>query len=142
MNKVKVDYTFEQLGQLIEQYNDLFLSKEVLALEGSLGAGKTSFVAALLKRWGVTDPIASPTFNYVNVYRLPNNKTVYHFDLYRLSTMEMFLKSGFGDYLYQENSICIIEWPEIIKPLLLKSVCFIEIQFLQMDVRRLIVNLS
>ncbi len=135
-------YTLDQVDMVAMQCAIFIQDVSVVTLTGTLGAGKTTFVSALLKQWGVRVPIVSPTFAYVNEYRLLNEKTVYHFDLYRLETQDAFERAGFGDYLYQENSLCIIEWPEVIMPLLTKSVCDISIEFLELKARRLMVNIK
>lgn len=142
MSILNISYTLDQVDMVAMQCAIFIQDVSVVTLTGTLGAGKTTFVSALLKQWGVRIPIVSPTFTYVNEYRLSNGKTVYHFDLYRLETQEAFERAGFGDYLYQENSLCIIEWPEIIMPLLTKSVCGISIEFLELRARRLMVNIK
>jgi len=96
----------------------------VITLEGQLGAGKTTLVRELLSLFGVQQPIISPTFNYMQVYATKQGKRVYHFDLYRLPSLESFFAGGFEEYLYAPNSITVIEWPKIIEPLLIN---FLEI---------------
>lgn len=109
----------------------------VLTFTGSLGAGKTTLVGTMLREMGVSKPVVSPTFTYMNVYTLADGRTAYHFDLYRLDSLESFEQAGFADYLYQDNSICFIEWPEIIKPLLTYSVMHVDIDFVGMEKRQL-----
>lgn len=138
MRTLKIDYNLDQVSLVVDQYAQQFKDLSIITLTGSLGAGKTTLVSALLKQWGVRVPVISPTFTYVNVYELADGRTAYHFDLYRLETREMFEQAGFGDYLYQPNTVCLIEWPEIIMPLLTKSVCSISIEFLGLESRRLI----
>lgn len=142
MSILNILYTVDQVDIVAMRCAMYAHNVSVVTLAGTLGAGKTTFVSALLKQWGVPAPVVSPTFTYVNEYRLSNGKAVYHFDLYRLETQEAFERAGFGDYLYQENSLCIIEWPEIIMPLLTKSVCDISIEFLELKARRLMVNIK
>jgi len=87
----------------------------VWTFTGTLGAGKTTLVQEMLGILGVQGPIQSPTYTYVTVYALPNARRLYHFDLYRLSSHNEFVQAGFDEYLYDERSLCFIEWPEIIK---------------------------
>lgn len=108
---------------------------KVYTFTGPLGAGKTTIVQRLLARFGVTEPITSPTFAYVNTYRSKDNQLLYHFDLYRLKNEDDFLISGFDELLYQENSWAFIEWPEIIKPLLTHHVCNSTIEYKSQDER-------
>ncbi|MBP7500043.1 MAG: tRNA (adenosine(37)-N6)-threonylcarbamoyltransferase complex ATPase subunit type 1 TsaE [Chryseobacterium sp.] len=83
----------------------------ILLLKGNLGAGKTTFSQFLLKELGSQDEISSPTYSIVNEYNTPKGK-VFHFDLYRLRSVEEAYDFGIEEYL--ENCfLSIIEWPEI-----------------------------
>ncbi len=87
------------------------LQHNILLLKGNLGAGKTTFSQFLLKELGSTDEISSPTYSIVNEYDTPKGK-VYHFDLYRLKSVEEAYDFGIEEYL--DNAfLSIIEWPEI-----------------------------
>lgn len=87
------------------------LHHNILLLKGNLGAGKTTFSQFLLKELGSTDEISSPTYSIVNEYDTPKGK-VYHFDLYRLKSVEEAYDFGIEEYL--DNAfLSIIEWPEI-----------------------------
>ncbi len=91
---------------------------DVVCLRGDLGAGKTTFakgiISALVSELHLDD-IASPTFVTMNLY-----KNIAHFDLYRLKDSNVFIESGFEEYL-EEPYIAIIEWPDIIEDLLPKN---------------------
>ncbi|NBQ16795.1 tRNA (adenosine(37)-N6)-threonylcarbamoyltransferase complex ATPase subunit type 1 TsaE, partial [bacterium] len=86
-----------------------------------------------------TEPITSPTYTYVNVYRL-NGITFYHFDLYRLNSLDDFIQAGFDEYLYQPDSYCFIEWPEIIEKLIEKDLCKVIIDYDTEDSRFVVVK--
>lgn len=60
-------------------------SGDVVALTGELGAGKTTFIQGLVAGWGSSDPVTSPTFILVNVYRREDGSEFYHLDAYRLT---------------------------------------------------------
>ena len=92
-------------------------SERLIALYGSMGAGKTTFTAALCKVLGVEDPVCSPTFTLVNEYRLPDGDLFYHFDFYRLKNSREALDIGLYDYL-DSGCLCLMEWPEVIEELL------------------------
>lgn len=94
-----------------------------MTFTGSLGAGKTTLISNLVRQLGTQDQVNSPTFTYVNIYQLPDGKKIYHFDLYRINFLEEFIAAGFDEYLYAPNSWALIEWPEVIKPLLTHDVC-------------------
>lgn len=93
--------------------------RTVVALHGEMGAGKTTFINALCRELGVeTDPTASPTFALVNEYRSDTTaELIYHFDLYRLENLDEALDMGVEDYL-DCGAVCLIEWPDIIDPIL------------------------
>jgi tRNA threonylcarbamoyladenosine biosynthesis protein TsaE len=82
----------------------------VVFLEGDLGAGKTSFSRAVIRALGHTGPVKSPTYSLVEVYVI-SSLYLYHFDFYRFEAHEEFLDAGFSEY-FNENSICLVEWPE------------------------------
>ena len=98
-------------SQILTQYNDV----RFFALQGDLGAGKTALVKAFTKHLAIEDEVSSPTFSLVNEYGNP--PCVYHFDLYRLATLQDILQIGFEDYL-DSGHYCFIEWPEKITMLL------------------------
>ena len=83
----------------------------ILLLKGNLGAGKTTFSQFLMKELGSQDEISSPTYSIVNEYDTPKGK-VFHFDLYRLKSVEEAYDFGIEEYL-DNCYLSIIEWPEI-----------------------------
>ncbi|MBR1800563.1 MAG: tRNA (adenosine(37)-N6)-threonylcarbamoyltransferase complex ATPase subunit type 1 TsaE [Bacteroidaceae bacterium] len=99
--------------------------RRVVAFYGSMGAGKTTFIAALCRELGVTEPVTSPTFAIVNEYRTTalspaggvGEGSIFHFDFYRIKRLEEAYDIGFEDYL-DSGHLCLIEWPELIEELL------------------------
>ena len=87
------------------------LQHNILLLKGNLGAGKTTFTQFLLKNLGSSDEVSSPTYAIVNEYHSPKGN-IFHFDLYRMKSIEEAYDIGIEEYL--DNAfLCIIEWPEI-----------------------------
>lgn len=87
------------------------LQHNILLLKGNLGAGKTTFTQFLLKNLGSKDEVSSPTYAIVNEY-YASKGTIFHFDLYRMKSIEEVYNIGIEEYL--DNAfLCIIEWPEI-----------------------------
>ena len=83
----------------------------VVALIGPLGAGKTLFVRGVAEGLGVSDPrlVSSPTFVLIQEYA--GRLAVYHFDTYRLSSVEQFLELGPFEY-FESDVVCLIEWAD------------------------------
>ncbi len=101
-------------GQFLKAVGD----RRVFAFHAPMGAGKTTFIAALCRRLGVGDDSASPTFSILNEYSAGDGSTpVYHFDFYRLEHPEEAYDIGVEDYFYSGN-YCLIEWPDIVDALL------------------------
>lgn len=85
-----------------------------LYLHGDLGAGKTALTRALLHAAGHQGRVKSPTYTLAEPYEVKIAErmvTVIHFDLYRMASPEEFLDAGFREH-FNENTICIVEWPE------------------------------
>lgn len=99
--------------QFVEEQSD----GRVFAFYGQMGAGKTTFIAAVCKVLGIEEPVNSPTFAIVNEYVADNGETVCHFDCYRLNTLRDALNIGIEEY-FASGNICFIEWAENIEELL------------------------
>ena len=101
------EYT-EALGRKLA---GLLRGKEMIALFGDLGAGKTAFTRGLCAGLGITQGVSSPTFAIVNAY---NGKfPVYHFDMYRVSSADDLFAVGYYDYI--GTGVIVIEWSENIE---------------------------
>lgn len=84
--------------------------KCIIYLQGELGAGKTTLARGFLHGAGYTQSVKSPTYTIVEPY-LIGNKTIYHFDLYRLTDAAELNYIGALDY-FNENATSLIEWSE------------------------------
>lgn len=93
----------------------------VFALYGKMGAGKTAYISALTEVLGVLDRSSSPTYALVNEYLGGDGEPVYHFDFYRIESVDEAYDMGFEEYIYS-GSYCFIEWPERIEKLLPEDV--------------------
>ena len=93
----------EELGRTLR-------APAVIALQGELGAGKTTLAQAICRGLGIREDVTSPTFALVNQYEV-DGTTVYHLDLYRLNGPEDLTNLGWDD-IVNSGEIVLIEWPE------------------------------
>ena len=108
----KVNET-ERIGFLL---GETVKDGSVVAMFGDLGAGKTAFTRGFAKGMGINSDVSSPTFALVNEYR-GNSRTLYHFDMYRISGWDDLYSTGYFDYL-ESGGCLIIEWSENIEAIL------------------------
>lgn len=111
----------------------------VITFKGDLGAGKTTLIKEVCKQLGVQENVSSPTFGLVNVYTGSGEKEMYHFDCYRMKDISEAYDIGFEEYL-DSNNICLIEWPEIIEPLLPPNAISVQISIAANQQREIIVS--
>ena len=111
-------HSLADLPQVASEFIQTLGNRRVVAFQGKMGAGKTTFIKALCEQLGVCDMVNSPTFSIVNEYTDAEGQTLaYHFDLYRLKSVAEALDMGAEDYFYSGH-YCFIEWPDVADALL------------------------
>ncbi|TPV31517.1 tRNA (adenosine(37)-N6)-threonylcarbamoyltransferase complex ATPase subunit type 1 TsaE [Paucihalobacter ruber] len=131
---MELTYKLEELPKAVDTVLKQLNSK-VVCFYGDMGAGKTTFIKAIVKALGSNDVVSSPTFSLVNPY-VTEKDTIYHFDLYRVQDVEELYQIGIEDYLDSDAWI-LIEWPQIIADLLPETHSALYFSTVNNDVRSL-----
>lgn len=115
----------------------------VIALEGELGAGKTTLVQGLAKILGIKSKIKSPTFTLMKKYKIPrlqNSRYLYHLDCYRLKNHKDLLLFGIKDILKDKENVILIEWPERINKILPQKHIKISLEHIDKNTRKITIK--
>ncbi len=99
---------------------------QVYCLDGDLGVGKTVFAQGFAAGLGIAEPVSSPTFTILQQYEegaLP----LYHFDVYRIGSVEEMDEVGYEDFFYGDG-VCLIEWSRMIEEILPEDVVKVQIE--------------
>jgi len=135
----------ENLEETSQMAKDFLLSLEpsetatVVALEGNLGAGKTTFAQALGKHLGVEENMVSPTFVIMKIYPI-NFKTfkhLIHIDAYRLEKESELLHLGWNEIIKEPENLVLIEWPENVPGLIPANAKRISLKFIDENTREI-----
>jgi len=110
----------------------------VICLQGELGAGKTTLVQGLAQGWGSLDPVSSPTFILVNIYRKPDAEMLFHLDTYRISSNEEAEELDIEEMINQGP--LVIEWPERIRSLLPDQYLWVALGYQGEEVRSILLT--
>ena len=116
---MEIEFSLDELNAAAEELTGWLNDHPVLALQGEMGAGKTTLIGALCRNWGVVDATNSPTFSIINAYETTSGKSIFHLDLYRLDSPEEAFAAGVTDVIESGNR-CLVEWPERL-PVLFRS---------------------
>ncbi len=115
----------EQTIQLGQKIGSKLQKGDILAMQGTLAAGKTTITKGIALALGIKEDITSPTFCLISEYE--GKMPLYHMDVYRLDGTEDFINLGVDDMLYG-NGVCIIEWSEKIMDELPKNTIIIKLE--------------
>lgn len=101
----------ESLPQAADQFAKALGAARHVAFDGPMGAGKTTFIAALCAEMGVEDEVNSPTFSIINEYRDGCGREIFHFDFYRVESEAEAADLGLEEY-FDSGSLCLMEWAD------------------------------
>ena len=138
---LQISYSLANIGSIMHQFWQCAHQYSVLAFNGEMGAGKTTFIHALCHYLGVGDAVSSPTFALINEYHFlkgGSDKTIYHMDWYRLRDTEEAIAAGLEDALNQKDAYCFVEWPEKALDLLPRPYLWMDIKMGEQAEERLI----
>lgn len=131
---MKHTFTLYEIDNIAQVLLSTAKSK-VLCFYGSMGAGKTTLIKALVQQLGSIDVASSPTFSLVQEYHnAQGNVLAYHFDFYRLHEEQEALDLGFDEYLHS-NAWILIEWPQNIATLLPQQAVAVHLDFVDESTR-------
>nr|WP_319271047.1 tRNA (adenosine(37)-N6)-threonylcarbamoyltransferase complex ATPase subunit type 1 TsaE [uncultured Draconibacterium sp.] len=133
MYSIKIN-SLDELNVAAKELISAFNDDRVFAFYGKMGAGKTTFIQSICRALGSDDNVTSPTFALINEYNTAELDSIFHFDFYRIKDIEEAFDLGYEDYIYS-GSYCLIEWPEMIEPLLPEKMVEIKIEVQEDDTR-------
>ncbi len=135
--------SLEHIDEVAKAFTDFLQSVEqrkIISFVGKMGVGKTTFIKAICKVWGVQDNVCSPTFAIVNQYASKVYGDVYHFDFYRLTNIYQALDIGVEEY-FSSGNYCLVEWAENIREFMPEDTLEVTIKELDDNTRLLTVNI-
>ncbi|MGP1588001.1 MAG: tRNA (adenosine(37)-N6)-threonylcarbamoyltransferase complex ATPase subunit type 1 TsaE [Treponemataceae bacterium] len=120
-----------------EKFGSKLKAGDIVAYEGTLAAGKTTFTKGIAKALKIDEDVTSPTFTLISEYegRLP----LYHFDAYRLDGAESFIDIGAEEFMYGKG-VCAIEWTENIKSAIPSNAIKVCISILAAETRKITIE--
>lgn len=127
----------EETISLGKKIGQTLKSGDVIALDGTLAAGKTYLTKGIAQGLDIDEDITSPTFTLISEYS--GRLHLYHIDVYRLDGVEDFLDLGAEEILYGEG-ICVIEWSEKVKSVLPPATVYINISINEDNSRTIKIN--
>ncbi len=142
MQKVIKIASLDAIDSAAREFIATMGDETVYAFHGEMGAGKTTFINALSRALGVEDDTTnSPSFSIINEYRSDTTaELIYHFDLYRLESIEEAFDIGVEDY-FDSGALCFLEWPERIADILPDDTVNVSIKVLDDDSREITIDL-
>ena len=134
-NESFITNNFEETCELGKKFAKKIKSGDIILLYGDLGSGKTTFVKGFLEAFNYAYDVTSPTFSLINEYEA--DKKVVHIDCYREKNVNRWINLGIVDY-FNDSSIVVIEWPEILNDIFPEDVIKIKFNHLAQNKREVV----
>jgi tRNA threonylcarbamoyladenosine biosynthesis protein TsaE len=122
-------YDLDQIAAVILSQ---FPQQKLFCFNGTMGAGKTTFIKSFCKLLGFEGLVNSPTFPIINIYE--NHNMIFHIDCYRLKDSDEAIEAGIED-CFCSDKYCFVEWPSIIKTIIPSNSIYINIELAVNDER-------
>lgn len=129
--------SLDELDNVAREVLDSLAGRTVVAFDAPMGAGKTTLISRIAAMLNADDDVASPTFAIVNQYE--GDRTIFHFDMYRIERVEEALDFGCEEY-FASGELCLVEWPEKIEPLLPEDTMVVRIEIKSDTERRFVIR--
>jgi tRNA threonylcarbamoyladenosine biosynthesis protein TsaE len=126
----------EQTRRVGMRLGALLKPGDLVALVGDLGSGKTTLVQGIAAGWGTLDPVSSPTFVLVNVYRHSDGSRLFHLDTYRLNGSAEAVDLDLDTML--DQGPMVVEWAERVKEVLPEEGLWVHLNYIDEAQRDLI----
>ena len=110
-------FTLDDIDDIANKFISHLNNLNIVAVNGNMGAGKTTLIHAICRQMGVTGKMSSPTYSIIQQYKTENNLTINHIDVYRLKDTNEAIQAGVEDAI-NSGDFCFIEWPEKIADIL------------------------
>jgi|SRR3990167_2816083 len=135
--------TKQKAGELIKDIveKEAGSTAHVLALQGDLGSGKTTFTQGVAEALNITERVNSPTFVIEKIYKIENHpcwEHLIHIDAYRLDNENELAHLGWKEVIENPKNLIVIEWSEKVQGLLPETATKISFSFLNESDRKII----
>lgn len=132
---MQIIYNLSQIDEVASKLiNDVH--SKIFMFYGEMGVGKTTLIKSITKYLGVLDVVSSPTFSLVNEYKTQDGKTIFHFDFYRINSVNEALDMGVEEY-FDSKAYVLIEWPEKIDQILPENAISVLLSYMEDGKRKL-----
>ena len=137
---MEIVYKEEKIDEVASRVLQNMEKEQMICFYGSMGAGKTTLIKAMVRQLGAEQSGNSPTFGIVNEYSSADGSLLgYHFDFYRIEDQNEALDIGLEDYFSKDVWI-FIEWPEKIESLIPDDAVKVNIDVVDNFTRKLTVE--
>ena len=133
MRQITID-SLSDLPKVADLVLESLNGRNVVAFFAPMGAGKTTLISTLMETLGSEDIVTSPTFALVNQYYTETREPVYHFDFYRINSINEAFDMGYEEYFYS-GDLCLVEWPEKVEQLLPEDTMVVRIEIIDEQTR-------